>query len=202
MGESSVSYDFRLPTVCHVILSNIKFFQQLVLIDRDLAEQTRFAGCPCGGPLHQAHFPRKPRSCPAEVRDDFSQRWSFCCGKCRKRNTAVSVRFLGRRVHLALAVVLVSARGPTPAATRKVAQQLSIDSRTIERWRQWWREQFPATHLWQTMCARFMPPVDIRLLPEALLARYGDCGHEAMQRLLLFLTPLTGTMPVTLKEGR
>ena len=188
--------------MCHALLTDIKFFRKLVLIDQDLAERTRLGGCPCGGPLHQAHFPRKPRSCPAEMRNDFSKRLSFCCGQCRKRVTAVSVRFLGRRVHLALVVVLVSARGSTPAATRQVAQQLSIDPRTIERWRQWWREQFPVTHLWQTMCARFMPPLDIKLLPGALLARFAGSGHEAMLRLLLFLTPLTGTMPVTLKEGR
>lgn len=201
MGESSVSYDFRLPAVCHAILSDIKFFQQLVLIDQDLADQTRLQGCPCGGRLHQAHFPRKPRSCPAEVRDDFAMRFSFCCGQCRKRITAASVRFLGRRVHLALAVLLVSDRGPTPAAARRLAQQLSIAPRTVERWRRWWREHFPATRLWQAMCARFMPPLDIALLPAELLSRFHGTSTEAMRRLLMFLTPLTGIAPITLREG-
>jgi hypothetical protein len=44
-----------------------------------------------------------------EVRADHSSRLSFCCAECRKRTTSMSVRFLGRRVYLALAVVLVSA---------------------------------------------------------------------------------------------
>lgn len=188
--------------MCHAILSDIKFFQQLVLIDQDLADQTRILGCPCGGPLHQAHFPRKPRSCPSAVRDDFATRFSFCCGWCRRRVTAVSVRFLGRRVHLALAVVLVSDRGPTPAAARRLAQQLSVSPRTVERWRQWWREHFPGTDLWQTMCARFMPPLDVALLPAALLARFAGVGDQPMRRLLMFLTPLTGAIPITLREGR
>lgn len=188
--------------MCHAILTDIKFFQQLCLIDQDFAEQTRRRGCPCGGPLHQAHFPRKPRSCPAELRDDFAMRFSFCCGRCRRRITAASVRFLGRRVHLALAVVLVSDRGRTPAAARRLAQQLSVAPRTVERWRQWWRESFPATGLWQAMCARFMPPLDMALLPGALLSRFAGSGDEAMRRLLMFLTPLTGTMSITLREGR
>ena len=112
------------------------------------------------------------------------------------------MRFLGRRVHLALAVVLVSARGPTPAQARKLAQQLCIAPRTVERWRQWWREHFPATSLWQTMCARFMPPVDMALLPETLLARFAGTDSEPMLLLLRFLRPLTGTTRIALQEGR
>lgn len=103
---------------------------------------------------------------------------------------------------MALAIVLVSARGPTPARARELAQQLSIAPRTVERWRQWWRERFPATRLWQTMCASFMPPLDIALLPEALLERFAGTENEAMLHLLRFLRPLTGSTPITLQEGR
>lgn len=203
MGESWGSYTFRLSAVCHALLTDIKFFLQLVQIDQDLAEQTRLQGCPyCGGPLHQADFPRKPRSCPVEVRDDFTSRLSFCCGQCRRRTTAVSVRFLGRRVHLALAVILVSDREAMPAAARRLAQSLSIDARTVERWRQWWREKFPATRLWQTVCARFMPPLDTALLPTGLLSRFAGSSQEAMLRLLMLLMPLTGAVPIMLRDGR
>lgn len=105
----------------------------------------------------------------------------------------MSVRFLGRRVHLALAVVL---------AARRLAQQMSVSPRTVERWRQWWRERFPDTNLWQTMHARFIPALDVDSLPAALLARFAGVGDEPMRRLLMFLTPLTGTVPITLREGR
>jgi len=114
----------------------------------------------------------------------------------------MSVRFLGRRVHLALVVVLASDRGPTPSAARRLAQQLSVSPRTVARWRQWWRERFPGTDLWQTMRARFMPPLDADALPAALLARFVGVGVEPMRRLLMFLAPLTGTAPITLREGR
>lgn len=94
--------------MCHALLQDPKFPALLLRIDHELAEQTRSEGCGCGGALHRADYPRKPRGCPREVRPDYSLRLSFCCAQCRKRSTSKSVRFLGRRVYLALAVVLVS----------------------------------------------------------------------------------------------
>jgi len=52
------------------------------------------------------------------------------------------------------------------------------------------------------MRARFMPPLDGASLPAALLARFAAVGDEPMRRLLMFLTPLTGTTPITIREGR
>jgi hypothetical protein len=102
--------------VCHALLQDIKFFKLLLHIDHELAAQTRGVGCPCGGILHQANYPRKPRGCPNELRSVYASRFSFSCNRCRKRATSQSVRFLGRRVYLALAVVLVW--GPRARATR------------------------------------------------------------------------------------
>jgi len=83
--------------VCHALLHDPKFLALLLRIDHDLAAQTRAAGCPCGGALHRADYPRKPRGCPVEVRHDHSWRLSFCCSVCRRRATSMSVRFLARR---------------------------------------------------------------------------------------------------------
>ena len=33
----------------------------LFSVDQDLAETTRQKACPCGGRLHRADYPRKPR---------------------------------------------------------------------------------------------------------------------------------------------
>jgi len=112
------------------------------------------------------------------------------------------VRFLGRRVYLSLAVVLASARlaGQRSTAAR-VAAELNIPVRTLERWRQWWRQQFPLTPLWQAACARFMPPVDKASLPASLLERYAGEAEEALLRLLHFLSPIS-VRPVVLYEGR
>ena len=47
-----------------------------------------------------------------------------------------------------------------------------------------------------------MPPLDVALLPGGLLSRFHGTPAEAMLRLLMFLTPLTGTALITLREGR
>jgi len=104
----------------------------------------------------------------------------------------MSVRFLGRRVYLGLAVVLVSARqaGPTAVAQR-LGSALGVARRTLARWQHWWREQFPATALWRAGCAQFMPPVPEAELPGALISRFAGPPHEALMRLLVWLGPVT-----------
>ena len=189
--------------VCHVDLQRSQFFLFLIRLDEELAAQAQGAGCPCGGVLHRANYPRKPRGCPsAALRDAFSSRLSFCCSRCRRRTTSMSVRFLGRRVYLGLVVVLCSARhaGQNTAAAR-LCEALAVPLRTLTRWRRWWREDFMQTPLWQAMCARFMPPVSAQGLPGELLARFAGEATEALQRLLRFLAPIT-VRAVTLSEGR
>ena len=189
--------------MCHALLQDLNFFRLLLRIDEELAGDLRAGGCSCGGVLHRANYPRKPRGCLPQVRAEFASRLSFCCNRCRKRSTSMSVRFLGRRVYLALAVVLVSARraGPTPAAAR-LSATLAVPVRTVERWRCWWRAQFPRTALWQAACARFMPPVVTNQLPASLLDRFTGQMQETLKRLLLFLTPLTARPTIAMQEGR
>jgi hypothetical protein len=106
----------------------------------------------------------------------------------------MSVRFLGRRVYLRLAVALLSARhaGQTGAAA-KIPGALDIPVRTLERWRHWWRDDFPQTPLWQETCARFMPPVVTGNCPVSLLERFAGHVEERLMRLLVFLSSLTVT---------
>ena len=189
--------------MCHALLQDIKFFQILVRIDEEFAQQTRAAGCACGGTLHRANYPRKPRGCPAQIRTEFEQRLSFCCSQCRKRRTCISVRFLGRRVYLGLAMVLKSARlTQASAITMQLAHSLQVPLRTLQRWRQWWQDQFPVTGLWQSMCARFLPPVPTERLPGSLMQRFGECAAQPMARLLVFLSAITVPLFCTPPEGR
>lgn len=126
------------------------------------------------------------------MRDEYSSRLSFCCAVCRKRVTSLSVRFLGRRVYLALAVVLVSGSrtASTPTGTR-LGAELGVARQTLQRWQAWWAEQFPLTPLWQATCARFMPPVSQAQLPGELITRFSGLAHEALMRLLIWLSPVT-----------
>jgi hypothetical protein len=36
----------------------------------------------------------------------------------------------------------------------------TINRRTVERWRTWWRDSFTTTPFWKVARAAFMPPVD------------------------------------------
>ena len=115
----------------------------------------------------------------------------------------MSVRFLGQRVYLGLAMVLMSARlTQSSAITTRVAQTMGVSLRTLQRWRQWWQLQFPLTGLWQAMCARFMPPVQTQFLPSSLIQRFGERTAQPMTRLLVFLSPITITPFSTQRAGR
>lgn len=179
--------------MCHALLCDPKFLELLLRIDHELAAQTRAEGCRCGGALHRADYPRKPRGCSRELRPDHSSRLSFCCSVCRGRSTPTSVRFLGRRVYLGLAVVLVSSRSSALASTAaaRLDQALGVARRTVVRWRIWWRERFPKTPLWRAAGARFMPPVPDEQLPGGLVERFAGPAHEALTRLLVWLSPVT-----------
>ena len=178
--------------MCHVLLQDPRFFALLLTIDRDQASQTRAAGCSCEGRLHCANYPRKPRGCLGEFRTSFDHRFSFCCATCRKRTTAVSVRFLGRRVYLALVVVLSSSRQAGSNSAALALGSLAIPLRTLERWRAWWHEAFKHTALWRGASGGFMPSLDLERLPDALLERFvGADASQRMSTMLRFLTPLT-----------
>jgi hypothetical protein len=192
--------------VCHALLQDPTFLTLLLRIDHEFAAQCRADGCPCGGNLHCADYPRKPRGIPASLRPDHSLRLSLCCAVCRKRSTPLSVRFLGRRVYLALAVVLVSASRPGSNSTgERLGAELGVARQTLQRWRAWWVEQFPLTPLWRATCARFMPPADVQGFPGTLLERFVGSPTESLMRLLVFLSPVTlhggGAGAVELFEG-
>lgn len=177
--------------MCHALLQDPAFFRFLQRIDEEFAAETRLGRCRrCAGALHSADYPRKPRGCPASVIEDYSSRFSFTCGRCQKRATPASVRFLGRRVYLAVVLMLVSPRGGAKA--RALCELFTIPQRTLERWRAWWTQDFSRTPFWQSMRERFAVPLETTQLPQSLLARF-DTGIAAnrMMQLLRFVSPLS-----------
>ena len=177
--------------MCHDVLQDPTFFRFLCRIDHELAAETRAGRCPgCAGPLHVADYPRKPRGCPAAVREAYSRRLSFTCGWCDARATSPSVRFAGRRVYLA--VVLMLRSPPGSSSGRMLCDRLNIPARTLQRWRTWWRTDFPLTRFWQSVRERFMPPVVTERLPSSLLERFGaNEMAERVAQLLRFIAPLS-----------
>ena len=62
------------------------FWSTLTDIDRQFQQDLIAKGCPlCGGPLHVANHPRKPRGLPPEVEGAWLKRFNTCCGWCRRR---------------------------------------------------------------------------------------------------------------------
>ncbi len=178
--------------MCHKFIQDPIFFQLLFQIDAELAAETHNSLCSCGGSFHRGNYSRKPRGLPFLALPDFEFRFSFCCSQCRKRNTPMSLRFMGRRVYLSLIVVLMSRQKLNPSLKENdLCVLLRVPIRTIRRWQTWWVQSFPSTTLWQARCALFMPPVMISLLPDSLMARFMGLEATVMLRLLHFLAPLT-----------
>ena len=182
----------------HELLRTASFWAFLFTVDERLAEEAREAGCPCGGPLHRANYPRKPCGGCANLPESYGHRLSFCCARdgCRKRTTPPSVRFLGRKVFLGAVVVLVAAmrHGASPRRVRELTELFGVDRRTVERWCTFWREHFPQTAFWKVNRGRFLRlgSVDLpRVLFEAFIHR-GD-SREEWKGLLRFLAPITIT---------
>lgn len=181
----------------HELPHDASFWLFLFSIDQDLAETARQRKCSCGGRLHRADYPRKPRGGPDDLPEEYQRRFSFCCERegCRKRVTPASVRFLGRKVYLAAMVILISAmrQGPTPRRVRELSQLSGADRRTISRWLVFWREHFPQTPFWKVARGRLVPVVELVALPRSLLESFSrtDEAYQDWGRLLKFLSPIT-----------
>jgi hypothetical protein len=181
----------------HDLPRDARFWSFLLAVDQDLAEAARKGGCPCGGRLHSANYPRKPRGTPLQLSEHQCLRLSFCCDRdgCRKRATPPSVRFLGRKVYLGAIVILISAmrQGPSPRRVRELSQRFGADESTIARWQIFWREHFPQTPFWKVARANLVTLGKIVSLPyslvDAFLSLHPPC--EGWTFLLRFLSPIT-----------
>lgn len=165
------------------ILFDPRLHVMLFRIDSEVADEVQGKGCKCGGPLDVANYPRKPRA-PGNLGPEYSKRFSFCCRRCRRRATPVSVRFLGRRVHLFPVVVLGTAlsAGISRSRLAVLRKELGVDRRTLERWRTWWREVFPRVR------SCFSPPID-GSGPHSLVVRVTS-GLHALIDVLRVLAPI------------
>jgi hypothetical protein len=162
----------------------VEDFAALTRADAGIAAAVAAEGCPyCDGPLHVANYQRKPRGGVfAEAGEDFSLRHSLCCGRrgCRRRVLPPSLRFLGRRVYLELAVLLASAFVQIATGLRAAARQTAVPARTLERWLCWWREEVPRLGWWAELRARLAAPgPDESTLPRSLLTQLGRVARGA-----------------------
>lgn len=184
------------------LINDSSLYRALLKLDEELAEETRQRGCPCGGKLHWARYPRKPRGGPTESDDAYRIRRSFCCAEegCRRRTTPPSVLFLGRKVFFGAVIVLVGVLrlGPSPVRLSKLEQWVGVSTRTIGRWRNWWKEGFVRSDFWKAARGRLRTPVDEQQLPHSLLQAFeGAAESSKLIHLLWFICPLTSSSALT-----
>lgn len=169
----------------HDWIPDLNFFKQLDDEDARNAAQVKASGCPeCAGRLDRADYPRKPRGGDIGVAGEvFERRRSLCCARegCRRRRTPPSLVFLGRRVYLAITVVL--------AGWRTTATWSSPPRRTVGRWRGWFAA-LTRTRWWTGTRARLSPPAEPAMtLPAAIIVRVErgrSIEHALVATLRLF----------------
>lgn len=190
------------------LLTDASLYRVLDRIDAELAAVVRAADCPkCAGRLDCGDYPRKPRGGPTKLPASYERRHSLCCAVdgCRKRATPPSVRFLGRKVYLGAVIVLATTlrHGVTPTRACELRVLLGVSTKTLERWRSWWRETLVATDCWKAARSRFARPVDESTLPASLLERFSGEAADQLVGVLRLLLPLTTASVVgALAEGR
>ena len=173
------------------------FLRSLAELDRQTAERVRREACRhCGGPLHVGNYERKPRGLPAGLEQamgrEFSLRWSWCCGHCRRRTTPPSVRFLGRKIYIGFVVFLAVVRGLVVQGIGGAEEAIArVPRRTVRRWARWWSGDFVELAFWQTERGRFAEPVARERLPESLLERFTGTVAAKLMRALCFVAPIT-----------
>ncbi len=179
------------------LLRSSSFFDLLLRLDEDLAEEARRRGCECGGALHRACYERKPRGGPAGLGPQHAVRVSYCCERegCRRRVTPASLRFLGRKVFFGVVVLLVPVLrdGPTAKRLERLSAEFAVSLRTLRRWSRWWREGFTVSRFWLASQGRFARPVAVRELPSSLLEGFEGVGvaWPRVLAVLRFLSPIT-----------
>jgi len=178
------------------LLQQVFLYVHLQRLDDDLAAEARRAGCECGGRLHSARYPRKPRGGPGEIGAGTMWRQSFCCARdgCRRRVTPPSVRFLDRKVFFGPVVVVLSVLGATLSPMRlcRLREIIGVSLRTAKRWVSWWQSDFASSRFWRAAQGRLAPPAPTATkLPGALVARFDGDEEKQLISTLRFISPIT-----------
>lgn len=176
----------------HARSAEVEFWAQLAAWDLEAARQVQRRGCPhCGGRLDRADFPRKARGLPEEADPYFATRVGLCCARegCRRRCLPPSVRFLGRHVYAAVAIVealLVSA----------VSQCWQV-RRRLRRWSGWWRSTWWPSAAGQAAAGWVAGGLDPDALPRSLHEALGGLAGRA--RVLRTLELASGFGPLRMQ---
>ncbi len=187
----------------------IILIEQLWQADCAYAAEIQAAGCSCGGNLNNCDYLRKPKGldCDDErYNPEWDKRLCFCCGRCRRYVIPASLRFLGRRHYWGWLILIKCVVGQDKAALKDCLEELrandvSIDERTVQRWLDWWQEEFVHSECFKTLRGLMNPkwsdsPIVVKLFlkarEKARKVQSTCLFHSLLVELLLDLRPLTG----------
>jgi len=177
------------------LLKKKSLFHSLYIIDKNIAEQYRKKPCPhCGGPLHFANYPRKPRGEPNGIAEEFFIRFSLCCGKegCRRRLIPPSCRFLDKKVYWHVAIlVIVSEYQNKESSIFKVAKLFNVSRNTIARWINFYQDIFPYSPKWKRIRGQAAAFIKNNKLPSSFVNHFlnlKSCAKDALISCLKFLS--------------
>ena len=177
-------------------IRNVKLYQLLFFIDKDLAEQKRINACPfCGAPLHTSNYFRNPRGGPDNIPKLLTIRHSLCCSaeNCRKRVLPPSLRFWDRKVcwSIVILVAVVLKQNRTQGySAGKIIKMVGISRHTLKRWIHYFKEVFPQSDRWKRIRGRMGVEIDIGQIPSAiilfLIEHTGSAEDGLIRSLYLF----------------
>jgi hypothetical protein len=178
------------------VISSEDFLAEFAEIDRQQAERVRGDRCPrggCGGPLHWARFQRQPRGESLRGCDALWVRHGLCCGWCRRRVLPPSVLFWERRVYLGWALLLVGvAQQLAKQLQAELFELIGASGRTLARWRDWFRHNFPRSPQWQRIRGAVSAEVNDSELPGSWFD-WVCRGAPSKEALSLCLRQLAGS---------
>jgi hypothetical protein len=174
-------------------LTSAPLFKILFGIDCDLAEKTKKKGCPnCGGRLHQAHYGRKSRGSSSPLPEEVCKRLGLCCGRegCRKRVLPPSCLFFGRKVYwgaIILFVVALKQRQLSRYNAAQLRERFGVSKETIQRWIDWFCEEFPKTDRWRRLRGLVSPSVQNNAILAGLLKQFARRATDLQAALICCL---------------
>lgn len=188
------------------IISKNTFFEFLFQLDKEEFEKKHKQICACcnNGKLYSANYPRKPRGFPGELEDIINIRFSLCCSEegCRRRYNPISLRFFDRRVYFTAFFVLITCMryGPSRYRLKELKEVFGISSRTIFRWRVYWKRQFPETALSKELKGYITN--SSKGFPEALIDELEAQHGKSKETIILLLKNLSRAPPYFKTYGR
>jgi hypothetical protein len=183
------------------IISKNTFFEFLFQLDKEEFEKKHKQPCPCcnKGKLYSANYPRKPRGFPGELEDIINIRFSLCCSEegCRRRYNPLSLRFFDRRVYFTAFFVFITCLryGPTEYRLKKLKAVFGISSRTVIRWRKYWKIEFPETALSRELKGYLNITGSSKDFPDVLIDKLEAQHGKGQDTIILMIKNLSRAPP-------